>query len=402
MSDEIPFGKIQDNKIILNAWGNHPEREIGEVRNGDTAASTQYFVQKFEELENKVAGLEKEIEDSANKGSFLMKLLHFKEQLNTHDGLGDYKNLQDRLERQESLLKDIIEKNRGKNSEIKHALLEELKASANKINWKEATVEIHDIKSRWIKTGNAREEDQEPLEAEFWQTIEQFFEKKKQFYEDKKLLGEKRKRDYEALTKKADILEDLHGKERFETVKSLKEEWKAVGNIPKEEYTELLKIFNKKIKGNKKQPAQLNLQELITELDELLSGERPYQFTLIDGYKKSLKMYRPQEKADREMRKEAFKKIQLLTERDFLDKLAMKRFRNFREMEKAKKQNIRIGILTELIGRDRADLAKYQENSANFSTHANSMIDIVEKKLAQQRNKIAIKEELLNMLKEEK
>lgn len=402
MSEEIPFGKIKEGKIILNAWGDLPDRQIGEIKDEDVNASTNYFVQRFEELEKKISNLEKEIEESQNKGSFLMKLIHLKEQLDTHDGLGDYQDLLERLERQESLLKDFIEKNREKNSEIKKALLAEVKAAADKINWKEATVEIHDIKERWIKTGNAKEEDQKILDEEFWGVLEQFFEKKKQFYEDKKLLGEKRKRDYEALIAKAGALENLHGKERFDTVKSLKEEWKAIGNIPKEEYTELLHAFNKKLKGNKKPPIRLNLKEVLTELDEVIAGKRPYSYKAIESYKKTLQFFRPQEKGDRDAKKEAFRKIQLLTERDFLDKLAMKRFKNFRELEKPKKKSIRIGILEELIGRDKADLAKYQENSTKFSSHGGSMIDIVEKKLAQQKNKIATKEALLSMLKEEK
>lgn len=401
MSKEIPFGKINEDKIILNRWGNQPEREIGRVRDGDEDASTHYFVQKFEELEKKISDLEQEIEQSQNKGSFLMKLLHLKDQLATHDGLGDYAALLDRLERHESLLKDIIEKNRQRNTEIKAGLLEEIKAAAEKINWKEATEEIHDIKNRWIKTGNAKEGEQEELDAEFWGIMEQFFEKKKRFYEDKKLLGEKRKRDYEELIKKADILDNLHGKERFDAVKSLKEDWQAIGNIPKEEYAPLLNLFNKKLKGNKRPETQLNLQAMMDELDEFVSGKRPYQYKILDNHKKSLKGYRPQQHAERAVRQEAFKKIQLLMERDFLDKLASKRFKNFREMEKAKKKNIRVGILEELIGRDKADLAKYQENSANFSVQGNKTLDIIEKKLIQQKNKIAVKEELLTMLKTE-
>lgn len=406
MSDqEIAFGKIRKDKIILSGWDEHPEREIGEVRDNDIDASVKYFEHKFEELQQKIEALEKEINTSENKGSFLMKLVHLKEQLPSHDGLGDYQVLYERLSTQEKGLLEIIEKNRERNSEIKTALLEEIKVAAEKINWGEATEEIHEIKSKWIKTGNAKEEDQERLNEEFWGIIEGFFEKKKQFYEDKKRLGDLRKKDYEAVIEKTKQLKEFSGKARFDLITQLKEEWRAVGNIPKEEYTELYKEFNRKLKtiSPSAKPAKVNLSDLIKELDAYLSGEKPFHFKLIDNHKRSLKEVRADSKEERQQKDEAFKKAQLLLERDFIDKLASKRFKNFRELEKAKKKSIRIGILEELLDRDKTDLATYQENSANFSgSLGGGMIDLVDKKIQQQKKKITTKETLLNILKAEK
>jgi hypothetical protein len=39
---EIPFGKILENKIILNGWGAYPDREIGVVRE-DEETSVKYL-----------------------------------------------------------------------------------------------------------------------------------------------------------------------------------------------------------------------------------------------------------------------------------------------------------------------------------------------------------------------
>ncbi|RED92798.1 DUF349 domain-containing protein [Marinoscillum furvescens] len=407
---EIPFGKIKENKIYLNPWGPHDEREIGEVRE-DEATSIKYFEDKYIELEAKVTKVEDDIESSQNKGSFLMKLLHLKELLTRHDGLGDYPALLERLEKQEVLLQDIIEKNREKNTEIKTALLDEVKAAAEKINWKEATAEIHDIKERWIKTGNAKEEDQERLEEEFWGVIDAFFEKKKRFYEDKKRLGDKRVREYEQLVNRAQNLANLRGKERFDEVKALKAEWKEIGNVPKTQYVPLLKAFNYALKpkvsprprpqGRPQQPS-IDFAEVNQVLNEFLSGERPYNFKELDALRNKLKAYRPHEPQLKQLRKEAFATIQLLMERDFVDKLANKRFSNFGEMDKVKKTQIRIGVLEELISRDQADLEKYQENSANFAPSSGNMLSMVEKKLMQQQNKIAVKTRLLEMLKADK
>lgn len=396
---EIPFGKVKDNKIYLAAWGDFEERIIGEIRNSEED-SIQYFEDRFKELEEKINQLEKNIEETQNKGSFLMKLVHLKNQLNTHDGLGDYAALQERLEKQEALLNDIIEKNREKNTEIKTALIQEMKEAVGKINWKEATEEIHDIKARWIKTGNPKEELIEEMEGEFWGMVDAFFEKKKQFYEDKKLLGEKRKKAYEAVVKKAEQVAELHGKARFDLIKSLKEEWKEIGNIQKEDYSPLFQAFNAKLKAKRQSfSGGFKIDDILTTLDNYTSGEEFYGFKQLEELKNKLKQFRPTSYSEKGQRQEAFQKIQLLMERDFLDKLAFKRFKNFKELEKSKKLQIRIGILEELIGRDMADLSKYQENSANFSSSTGGMISMVEKKIQQQKSKIEVKERLLAILK---
>ena len=402
---EIPFGKIKDGKIFLNAWGEYPEREIGEVRE-DEESSVKYFEERFEELVKKIDDLEKEIQESQNKGSFLMKLKHLKTQLSEHDGLGDYSILEERLTKQEAHLEDIIQKNRERNSEIKKSLLEEIKAAADKINWKEATLEIHEIKARWIKTGNPKEEEQEQLEEDFWGVIEAFFEKKKEFYEDKKRLGDLRKKEYEDIIERTKTLENLHGKARFDKVAELKQAWKDVGNIPKDEYTELLKTFNYKLKPKRPRVSSftpsIDIEEIIKNLNEFIDGSEVYNFKKLDEIKNTLKNFRPNDFNGKNAKREAFTKVQLLMERDFIDKIANKRFKNFRELEKAKKRQIRIGILEELISRDQTDLEKYQENSANFSSSGNGGLGFIEKKLAQQEAKIKTKTQLLQLMKEEK
>ncbi len=47
---------------------------------------------------NKVASLEKAVEESENKGSYLMKLIHLRENLAKFDALGNYPALFDRLD----------------------------------------------------------------------------------------------------------------------------------------------------------------------------------------------------------------------------------------------------------------------------------------------------------------
>ncbi|MFT6865798.1 MAG: hypothetical protein ACJA08_000623 [Cyclobacteriaceae bacterium] len=393
------YGTIQGNKVILNGWGEYPDREIGEVKDDNPDHSFHYFEERYKELETKISDLEKTIEESINKGSFLMKLLHLKEVIPTHEGLGDYQSLLDKLLTMETLLQEVIAKNREKNSELKKTLISEVQIAADKFNWKEATEEIHDIKTRWIKTGNALEEEQEQLEESFWAIVSGFFEKKKAFYEDKKRLGEKNKVEYEHLVKEAEKLVNIHGKERFEKVKELKDLWAELGNIPKEEYGPLVDLFNKHLKPtNRPQPQTIDLKALIKELDGYLSGTGKVNLKTLEGYRSQLKTYLPAEYKAKQERKEAFSKIQLLKEWDFLINVSSKRLKTYKELDAAEQRKLEIKVLEDLLVRDREDLAKYLSNSGNFTSASGQMNPIIEKKLTQQKMKVAIKEQLLAML----
>lgn len=400
----IPFGKIVSEKIILNPWGGHPEREIGEVKDGNEEASIEYFQQKYDELAVRIRELEELIETSQNKGSFLMKLLHLKDTMPAHVGLGDYQSLHDRLEQQEAMLREIIAKNRERNAEIKRALIEEAEAAVANINWKEATEQVNDIKTRWIKTGNAKEGEQELLDQTFWGILEGFYNKKKQFYEDKKLLFEKRKREYEQLVEESKELVFLYGKAKFDKLNDLKQRWKDLGNIPREDFEPLMKAFMFNLKNTRRPPVASrpggDVTGILETIDAAFDGQIDFDFKEFDEYKKALKAFRTFDSKKKTQIYEALQKIQLLTEQDFVDKLAMKRFRDFRSMDREEKAKVRVTVLEELLARDKADLEKYQDNAGNFSGGGQrGMMSMVEQKLQQQQRKIRTKEILIALLK---
>ena len=392
---EIPYGLIKDEKIYRLAWKDQPEREIGEVRDGNIEKSIQFFNEKFEELKNKITEVAEKIDATENKGSFLMKLVHLKEQLLTHDGLGNYDELHEKIEKYEELVKDIIQKNRVRNTEIKSALLEEAKQLSDILNWKEATEKANDLKARWIKTGSAESDKNNDLEEHYWNKISTFYDKKKQFYEDKQKLTEHRHRQYEELVKESHTLTDLHGKIRFEKVKSLKERWKELGGIPADLYNPLHEQFNKNLKGSKRPGSvKIDYHLLERELSAIKSGSKTFSKDELDRMKKELF----KDRSRNEVKKQLLEMINLITERDFILKLAQKRFKDFSKMEKDKKAGIKKGILKDLIQRDKEDLKIYEENSANFSSSDGSMNKLVENKIRNQIRKIEVKSKLLEWI----
>lgn len=388
---EVPFGFIKDGKVFQSGWGENPDREIGEVRDEDNEKSVQFFNDRFADLEGKIKEVTEKIDSTENKGSFLMKLVHLREHLPQHDGLGDYQALHDQIGKYESLVRDIIQKNRVRNSEIKSALIEEAKQIAEIINWKEATEKVNDLKSRWIKTGSAEEDKNEELETTFWEIIQKFFDRKKQFFEDKQRLTEHRKRQYEELVEEAKKLADVHGKERFNKVKELKDRWAEIGGIPAEFYKPLNHSFNQELKGKKFFTPAVDYSETLKKLQSIKSGKAPYIKEELDKIKKST--FR--DKGRNPDKQKCVELIQLLNEREFVVKLSHKRFPDFAKLDADKKKNVRQGIIKDLISRDKDDLKIYEENSANFSSVDGKMNKMVENKIKSQKRKIEIKSKLL-------
>ncbi len=394
-SREIPFGYVKKGKIFRTAWGNNPEREIGEVRKEDIEKSSQFFVNQFKDLTEKANELFQKIDEAENKGSFLMKLVHMKEQLANHDGLGDYQPLFENLTKYINLIGDIIQKNRIRNTEIKTSLIEETKQLDDIINWKEGTEKAHELKTRWIKIGNASEDVNEALESAFWELITRFFERKKQFYEDKRKLIEHRKKKYKDLIAEAHNLEKLFGKERSDLTKSLKQRWKDTGGISAALYTPLVNTFNELLQKGKSafsSNKKVDYSGIEKKLNAIKNDHALFDKKELDALKKSMMTDR-----SRNPKKSALiELIQLLNEKDFVSKLAIKRFPAFIKMDKEKKRGIKKGIIQDLIQRDVEDLKIYEENSANFcQPNGSSMNKLVESKLKGHRKKIVIKEKLL-------
>ncbi len=392
---EIPFGFEKNGKIYRSAWADHPDREIGEVRDNDVEKSVIFFQERFSDLSSKIQEVTEKIDNTTNKGSFLMKLVHLKAQLPEHDGLGDYQELLNTIDKYESLVKDIIQKNRERNTEIKTALIEEAKELEDINNWKESTEKAHDIKARWIKTGSAEEDKNEALEKEFWDKISHFFDRKKQFYEDKQKLIEHRRRQYEELVLEAEKLANLHGKERFDKVKELKERWKETSGIPSEFYQPLYTSFQKALKGRKLKPRQtINYKDILEKLEQIKLEKIPFDKKELDTLKKSI--FKDRSRSDD--KNKSLQLIQILQEKEFVTKLAHKRFPDFPRIEKEKKKGIKLGIVKDLIQRDKEDLKIYEENSANFSSSDGSMNKLVESKIKGQKRKIDVKMILLDWI----
>ncbi len=385
--------------MYLSAWGDHKDRKIGEVKEDGPEAAVSYFQEKFKDFSGKIQGLVDTIEAAENKGSYLMKLLHLKEQVAVHEGLGDYLGLEKIIVENEILLGNIISQNRERNTEIKNALMIEAREAVEIVNWQLSTEKLQDVKARWLKTGNAREDVQDQLEEEFWGIVEAYFARKKAFYEDKKRLTDLRKEKYENILKEADGLANLRGKDRFDKVKELKAAWEAVGNIPAKEYKPLQFRFNGVLKGRRELPPP-DFSSMKRELDRMFSKEISVDKDMLQRYRKSLGSFKTREPQMKEKRHETMQLINVIWERDFLEGLAGKKHKGFATLPQGEQSGIMVKLLREFLRRDLEDLKQYEENTEKFAGHDQNTNRMLERKLGQQRNKITVKQKLLEILEE--
>lgn len=240
------YGFIQDQQVWLKPFMNYPARKAGEVKESEDD-SLLYFAKRFEMFREKVNNLLERVATSENKGSFLMKVLHLKEQVGSYDALGNFEEMHDTLSNAEKEINETITQNRGKNYTNKLGLIQEAEAQQDSIDWKETTEKMKDLRSTWIKTGPVEKELTEELEERFRNAVENFFERKKNFFEDKKKMHNRVYDKYKDLIAKSVALQNSDAwEETTINLKHLQNEWKEVGgNLPRNVTSKLWTDFRK-------------------------------------------------------------------------------------------------------------------------------------------------------------
>ncbi|UOQ54323.1 DUF349 domain-containing protein [Hymenobacter cellulosivorans] len=238
------YGYIEGDQVWLRPVMDLPARQIGLVKDTEEAALL-YFTQRFENFRAKVDELLHKMEESENKGSFLMKALHLKEQTATYDGLGDFESLHRRLTEAEENIKVTIARNREKNLATKISLIQETEALRDTIDWQAAGDKLKDLRQAWIKTGPVDKQITEELENRFRDAVEEFFVKKKDFMAQKKAMTNRVFDKYKELIHKSEALQNSDDFEGTTAkLKQLQQEWKEVGgSLPRKQANELWTRF---------------------------------------------------------------------------------------------------------------------------------------------------------------
>ncbi|MDQ3394000.1 MAG: DUF349 domain-containing protein [Bacteroidota bacterium] len=410
-----PYGSIREGKIYLNAFLDFPERKIGEVKESEES-TVKYFEDRFLAMENKVMEIEQAIAQSDNKGSYLMKLIHLKQSLASHEGIGNYQPLFAKISDLEAELIALISNNRNKNLEIKKALLEEARQVKDTHDFKSGTEKFKEISEKWIKTGSVDKEQEENIEKEYKAIKDDFFSRRKSYFDDKKILQQARIEQYQAIIhviKETDAKGNLA--ETVKKIKSLQEKWKEIGEIPaknnKELWSQLKSLTNpifERYNSSRNAAAgikknQLNLPEhknqLLQQVESIVENPGPNDLeklkSLQNEWKKS--SFKSKEKND-PLREAFYFACDKARETSFLNKIALAKNRGFGQKPKKDQIKIKMHILKDLLNRDEKDLALYKENSEKFSSGQGSFTELVNNKLIIQERKVTVKKTILENL----
>jgi hypothetical protein len=240
------YGFTQDQQVWLKPFMNYPARQVGDVKESEDD-SLVYFAKRYGMFQEKVNSLLERIATSENKGSFLMKVLHMKEQIGNFDALGDFEKIYHTLAQAEADINETIKQNREKNLTSKIALIQEAEALSDSIEWQETTDKLKDLRTTWIKTGPVEKELTDEIEERFRAAVENFFERKKNFFEDKKKMQNRIYEKYRDLISQSVALQNSEDWEGTTAkLKQLQNQWKeAGGTLPRKTMTRLWGDFRK-------------------------------------------------------------------------------------------------------------------------------------------------------------
>jgi hypothetical protein len=388
----FPNGFIENETIYRNAWGEHPARIIGIVKNVDF--SIAYFESNFEKFKSQVDMLIERIDQTENRGSFLNKAKHLKATLPELKGLGDFQALDHKISDLIELILKTIKGNRTKNAEIKGQLIRQIKAATDLLHWGEATTQILSIQKKWFHTGPAKASKEARLNEEFKNILNSFFDQKKFFYDDKNNLITFYERKYEALIQEAKKLESLSEDQKLPKLESLKIAWKENGIIKKIKYDQLKKEFDR---ANKPIKVDFSLDQVLQLIQKLKTKKEISKSDLIK-YRQQLTPFNKNGFNHPKLKlllTEGNEWLDLSEELLFVEGLCQKKHLKFHEKSMKEQMAIKVQITHKLLKRDQSELKTLEDNSIIFNSKNSAFSEIVAKKIKSQKSKIKVKKKLL-------
>ncbi len=415
-----PFGYIKEGNVYVKSFLHFPEREIGIVKDTEPDAIL-YFENRFLLFVKKVNDLFQAVDTAENKGSYLQKLLHLKELCGSYEGIGDFTAVFESLIAKEKELEQLIIVNRQKNLSLKRALLEELSLLKTSNDWLNVAEQIKEIKKKWVRIGGVEKSAEEEVETIFKQYLDTFFKRRQEFFEARNQLNVIKLQKYDALAKKAaDVCTWSDMRKAGEEFRKIKEDWRKVGLVPKKELDPIMKMYKdssaaltarvkeyKKSRGPRTLPphiaAILEPYKKLIERTEQILLELPYggddesrqmydQWKLL-GIQRTISDFR-------DMDTQFKVNVARILDIYFMNKIAFKRTPNLLRLPLIEQIKIKIGIMKELVTRDKENIENFENNFAaqNANNKGNAFDKVFGSKLNSQKRNLESKQRLLSEL----
>lgn len=400
---------IREGKVFRTGFRDFPDKQVGEVRT-DAPAAFAYFEGRFQLIEKKVEALEAEVEQAENKGSYLMRLVHLKENLSEFDAIGDFESLYIRLEQLEKELRALIAANRINNLKIKQAIVEEAETYAGSTNWKEDTEKMKELKGRWIKTGNVDPAYEEDLNRRFSAVVDVFFAQKQAHYRLKFQQAQSKLPQLRQIIYKAKKTIGMPSDEARKVLKSLQEEWKKVGKVPGQPAQALNKEFqricNRAFRQRERKDVDVaavlkEREQMVEEIEELARLQTPTEqnigrVAILQRKWKQLPFVTDEK--NKVLTRSFYNAGNLIMEKYALIGLAREKFPFLDDMDREEQLRVKIDLTKELLAQDEKEMEGIQRKHGK-PEHDKAKFN--DPRISKQSRKIFAKKRLLNDLQGE-
>lgn len=416
---ENEYAYIKDGKVFLKGYLDMPDRQIGEVKRTEEEAF-QYFEKRYEIALSKVEQLEKDIEEAANKGSYLTKLIQLRKRLLNFDGIGDFIPLLNKLDDKEDYLNKLIVENQQNNLEIKQALLRDAKSLEKSTEWRETSDKLQEIRTKWIRTGPVEKELNEEMEDAFKSTLDVFYQSRKAFYDEQNRVIDEAKAILEDLIEKARALrrrEDIDA--AFEDMKSYQRVWKEVEGMPSKLAKPMYKRFKdynsaffekyaaaKGIEVKKRVDPRVEAQtKMMQEAERLSQAENEEIFNAAAGAKVLLNEWKrlrvPMHVADRDVAERFRSACDKIFEISYLMKVVTRKHPTFKFYSDEQKASSKYREMENIVMRARTDLDELESNARSASGNLGEEMErMMMNNLKTQKRKLLMKEIILEELRQ--
>ena len=137
------------------------------------------------------------------------------------------------------------DQNREANLEKKLKLIEEAEALKESTDWNATSNKLKQLQEAWKATGPVPKSKSEEIWTKFRSACDAFFDKKRNHFEELDSAKQENLVKKEALCDKLDAMDTSNL--TLDTLNSIREEWKAIGMIPKESIEAVNERYNTKI-----------------------------------------------------------------------------------------------------------------------------------------------------------
>ncbi len=419
-ADITRFGYIQNGKVYLIGYLGLPDRQVGTVKQSEEA-SLRYFMNRYDIMKAKIDEVAHAVQTSENKGSFLMKLIHYREGLDTYNAIGDFEALYNQIDELEVHIKDYIAQNRVKNTALKQGFIAEMESLLAQItenhtlsaqDLKPINTKIKELKGKWIKTGSAEVEYNDTLNKIYKSLIDKYQNLKRSF------VGESSRRMKESTAKMKELYSQIRkinqaggGAEYVETVKEMHETWKRLLRSLSKKSRSMSKAFKTEVNTfftyyklqapdyTKKDPIDAK-KDILDMMNKFLDNQMPYTLNTIKSFQKTWKeLGRLNSPEDKDLNLSFRILCNEIFEYQFLERTIKTDYSDFQRKTPLEKINIRIEVLRRSIQAESEVLSKFVKDNERRIAEGDPQTMLEKNNMI---NKIKTKQRIMKKLQDER